>query len=49
MSGCGHQFSWEKTFAVSLQTMKFVKVFSLESFLLYSIVIVANERYSDDV
>ena len=35
MSGCGHQFLWEKTFAVSLQTTKFAKVFSLESFPLY--------------
>ena len=35
MSGCGHRFSWEKTFADSPKTMKFAKVFSLESLPLY--------------
>ena len=35
MSGCGRQFSREKTFADSPKTTKFAKVFSLESFPIY--------------
>ena len=38
MSGCGHRFSQEKTFADSSKTTKFAKVFSLESFPLYGII-----------